>query len=287
MNKSPFGIGIPLFHAPWATQKSLRYLLAHHPEPIVCVVNDGFAFVWEQRLKDWGLRDYVILVENTENNLYRAWNIIATVFRKCPYVLIASNDVLIPPETLNAFRKIAAEGSYDLACARQYFEKGRTNVSNDCMSAKQFMRERPLGEDIWGEMHFACFLLKISRWQELGGFDERFKVYCGDLDFQYRLSVAGGVFGTFSACPVFHFGKDIFSSESSRNLDVEELCDIIAKDSETLYNIYKGSRKSFCETVQRHSRVDLQRLFRMFSRPNGFELFRNSELSHYLSSRVL
>lgn len=54
-------------------------------------------------------------------------------------------------------------------------------------------------------MSGACFFMKKSMYQQLGGFDERFFMYGEDIDFSFRIHKAGYLIRYIEQFPIIHF----------------------------------------------------------------------------------
>ncbi|OYD50288.1 glycosyltransferase family 2 protein [Acidovorax kalamii] len=108
--------------------------------------------------------------------------------------------VLNPDVTLNAdpFAPLVhALAGQATACAYpvQVDENGSVQDSErEIPSPGTLLRRRLLGriERRVDWVNAACLLLPTSVWRDLGGFDERYFMYCEDVDFCLRLRLKGG-----------------------------------------------------------------------------------------------
>lgn len=76
-----------------------------------------------------------------------------------------------------------------------------------------------------------CVVFRKDIWEELGGFDERFKLYGEDSDFFYRMKKAGYKLITNYNAFVYHHGKKSQSIAEDRGKDVQQL----RQDASALY----------------------------------------------------
>jgi N-acetylglucosaminyl-diphospho-decaprenol L-rhamnosyltransferase len=103
--------------------------------------------------------------------------------------VVLGDDPFVP--LVNALAGHAAGCAYPI----QVNESGRVQDSErELPSPWALLRRRLLGrtEQRVDWVNAACLLLPTSVWRELAGFDERYFMYCEDVDFCLRLRLAGG-----------------------------------------------------------------------------------------------
>ncbi len=145
------------------------------------------------------------LVDNAagELSLAAAWNrgIEAALSWGADWVLVANDDVIFHPCTLDHLVERAAARAYGFLCpadVKKELGLGPEDLANLPNSAD--------GEDRQAT-DYACFLLSPALFREIGPFDENFRpAYFEDSDYNLRLGLAGkpGMLTTYA--PFFHHG---------------------------------------------------------------------------------
>lgn len=111
------------------------------------------------------------------------------------FCIMNPDVVLFDNDTFD--RLLAAASSFRAACAypQQIDETGKSqDIERDIPTFfslfMRYARRRPETGRDW--VNAAFLLLSSKVWRELGGFDDRYFMYCEDVDFCLRLRLLGG-----------------------------------------------------------------------------------------------
>lgn len=152
-------------------------------------------------------------------SLAAAWNrgTEAALAWGADWVLIASDDVLFHPCTVDRLVERAQEKGYEFLCP--YNVKVRLGLRPEDLATLPVPQT---GQDEQAA-DYSCFLLAPGLFREIGPFDERFvPAYFEDADYNLRLGLAGKPGMLTSYAPFFHHGGasgGIPPETSNRNRD--------------------------------------------------------------------
>lgn len=113
-----------------------------------------------------------------------------------PFVCVINPDVALLPgeEPFSALLRVASEPGVGCAYPLQRDEAGTVQDSEREMPSPMALWRRRM----WGAtehrvdwVNAACLVLPTPVWQQLGGFDEGYFLYCEDVDLCLRLRLAG------------------------------------------------------------------------------------------------
>jgi len=111
------------------------------------------------------------------------------------FVCVLNPDVVLGDDPFVPLVNALAGHPAGCAYPIQVNESGRVQDSErELPSPWALLRRRLLGrtEQRVDWVNAACLLMPTSVWRELAGFDERYFMYCEDVDFCLRLRLAGG-----------------------------------------------------------------------------------------------
>lgn len=112
-----------------------------------------------------------------------------------PFVCVLNPDVkLLAQEPFAALVQAAGQAGVGCAYPQQWDEKGQLQDSERAVPTPwallwRHLARRPEQQVDW--VNAACLVLPRAVWQALDGFDERYFMYCEDVDFCLRLRLAG------------------------------------------------------------------------------------------------
>jgi len=117
------------------------------------------------------------------------------------YVLVSNNDVIYHPETINNLIKSLdkhPDWGMATACNQRAILADPQAIKTMEIPAEQFND----GPD------FACFMIRKSAYEKIGGFDENFiKGFFEDNDYHYRMEKLGIPAMSTTLAPYYHFGS--------------------------------------------------------------------------------
>lgn len=111
------------------------------------------------------------------------------------FVCVLNPDVVLGDDPFVPLVNALAGHPAGCAYPIQVNESGRVQDSErELPSPRALLRRRLLGrtEQRVDWVNAACLLMSTSVWRALAGFDERYFMYCEDVDFCIRLRLAGG-----------------------------------------------------------------------------------------------
>lgn len=140
------------------------------------------------------------------DNLSRAWNrgIRAAMASGCDYLAVVNNDTVVSPGWWEASRR-HFEAEPTIGCAYPVVVSPGESSALEALRAnrRDHPRATPTPEQLLG-----CFMLfRTSVLQEVGLFDERFRVWFGDTDMARRLTAAGYPPVALADVPIVHHGR--------------------------------------------------------------------------------
>lgn len=111
-----------------------------------------------------------------------------------PFVCVLNPDVRLDADPFAALVAQAGCAGVGAAYPLQLDARGRVQDSERALPTPWALwRRRVLGKDEaradW--VNAACLVLPAPVWRRLGGFDERYHMYCEDVDLSLRLRLAG------------------------------------------------------------------------------------------------
>lgn len=181
--------------------------------------------------KKFAFNTIPITVEVVKGTIQENWNrgiIMSQEEHPLASILIINDDILIPIDAIEKFQK-AQKMTNDLCYVPQ--TPDRTHFSNEVTT---YFQSRSTIQSIvdtdW--MSGFVFYLTARCIQEVGIFDESFKVWWGDSDYENRIKAKGKI-KIINGLYVYHFGSrsyDYQSEEVRRKIDADRI---------TFYNKYK------------------------------------------------
>lgn len=152
-------------------------------------------------------------------SLAAGWNrgIEAALAWGAEWVLVASDDVLFHPCTVDHLVQRARERSYEFLCPYDVATRlGLTEADLASLAAPEEGRDEQAAD-------YSCFLLTPELFREVGPFDERFvPAYFEDADYNLRLGLCGKTGMLTSYAPFIHHGGasgDLPPEAKGRNRD--------------------------------------------------------------------
>lgn len=109
-------------------------------------------------------------------------------------VCVLNPDVRLHADALGALVAHALDAGVGCAYPQQVDASGRVQDSERALPTPAALwrrRVRGLGEARVDWVNAACLVLPAAVWRRLGGFDERYFMYCEDVDLSLRLRLAG------------------------------------------------------------------------------------------------
>ena len=124
------------------------------------------------------------------DNLSRAWNrgIQEAMACGCDYIAVVNNDTVVSPGWWDASQQhFQADGHIGCACPIALAPRVGSAIETLRARHCDFPRATPTPDQILG-----CFMMfRTQVLQEIGLFDERFRIWFGDTDMARRLTAAG------------------------------------------------------------------------------------------------
>lgn len=197
------GIIIPVRNCLHYTVASIESIKTKHPYEIF-VVDDRSTDGTKQWLQAQSLRPgfYSVSDPAESTGLAYNWNLGCKMALEsgCTHLLVANNDVLYHPETIDALVDRIDRGDVVMATG--------VNVQGLCPSPTDiFTLER--GEDTEAEHpDFSMFMITAETIEKIGRFDENFKgAYCEDCDFHARVILLGERAICVNLAPYYHYAS--------------------------------------------------------------------------------
>lgn len=151
------------------------------------------------------------MIENHENiGLTLAWNQGVQEARElgCEYVLIANNDIILNPYTIDNLVK-ALDEHPEWGMATAVNERGWCDANGGPFSV--LTKTIPLSPTDAESPDFSCFMLKMATFDRVGEFDVEFsrrgRAYFEDNDYHYRMKMAGLPARCITSAPYYHYGS--------------------------------------------------------------------------------
>lgn len=217
------GIIFPVINHLELTKAAAASIQSQH-ETFVVVVDNGSTdgtVVWA------GLQDYSVIINGSNLGLTIAWNqgVKACLHAGCNYILIANNDIILHPQTIdNLVQGLEEHPDWWLLSAVN--DKGWAEEHG----GPQAIKDKPIPDVASVRPHpdFSCFMVRAGLFDHLakqptealepnpGYFDEEFsrigKAFYEDNDFHYRLHKAGLFAGCTDRAPYYHYASMTASS---------------------------------------------------------------------------
>lgn len=182
------------------------------------------------------------VILNTENNVYSAWNlgVRESIRRGYEYTIISGTDVIFPIETVERLDNLVVYHQHPFICTRQLYDMA-SQINYPRISTLAFPQEakRSVGDYLERQAHFDCCAIRNEVFEDIGFFDEQFKIYFGDSDFVLRMHFANYSMSSSSNCLSLHMHKQVCSTWSSRQHSLVSLINILEKDSTTFVKRYE------------------------------------------------
>ncbi len=181
-----------------STDDSLTYLSQHYPtiQSIPLNENFGFAKGYNEGLKQIDADIYCLL--NNDVEVTKNWlNPIISAFTTTPVCI--AQPTLLQHKEKNYFDYAGAAGGYIDKYGYPYC-RGRIFNALE----KNTNQYNTTGDCFWASG--ACFFVRRSVWEELGGFDEDFFMHQEEIDFCWRAFNAGKTTQTIADSFVYHVG---------------------------------------------------------------------------------
>ena len=194
------GIVIPVRNCLALTQAAIASIKTKYPYQVIVV--DHFS---DQSMKDWLIsqRNIISLIDPTgTTGLAFNWNrgIQIAVDTYCTHILVANNDILLHPKTIdNLVDRLLKD---DVVMA--------TGVNNQGMCPNPVdIFTLTVGEFTETEHpDFSCFMITEQTIKKIGWFDENFNgAYVEDCDYHARIALAGEKAITFNGAPYYHYAS--------------------------------------------------------------------------------
>ncbi|EGQ7759707.1 glycosyltransferase family 2 protein [Vibrio vulnificus] len=192
-----------------AKLNSLAQLAKHEDITVICRDNVG-----DSRLQEYCFRNEIIYIQNRYPCGYAVNNNLNFVYynenlhpRDDDYFVLFNPDVELASTTIHELRKSLAEKPQGILAGNLYLDENYTTTDDNIRRyprlyqfAKTYLlgnrstmidRKDGLPEDgrYWASGAFIAICTQL--YKKLGGLDERYYMYCEDIDFCYRASKAG------------------------------------------------------------------------------------------------
>ena len=134
------------------------------------------------------------IIRNDENKGYGPAANQALALADTPYVLLLNPDAEMQPGAISILKKIAEENP-DAGIVAPYLSIPNKGLELDLKGPKGVVYDTPITipEGLFSTWSAtgAVWLLRVSDWQRINGFDENIFLYAEDLEFCIRLREAG------------------------------------------------------------------------------------------------
>lgn len=149
-------------------------------------------------------------IQRNVGNIHKSWNT-GIEFAKDDDVAILNDDTLIPWDFIDVFSAYAKSGGAQMYCPDnpgfppvQRIRKGYKWYSDTDLSYRLLdHQEHVLPPSLTGW----CMVIPRDTIKEIGTFDEKFKLYFGDKDYEARIFEKGGQIAFIKGLNVQHFGS--------------------------------------------------------------------------------
>lgn len=199
-------IVIPVLNQLAYTQGCLRCLAPDLAAGVrVIVVDNGSTDGTPQWLAGPGATPGLTVIRNDQNRgCAPAWNQGVQAAAGADWVVVLNNDVLLPAGWLAALLGAAERHGLDVVCPAM---RERDQNYEFATYALEFTTK--LGGVVRrGGAHGVCFAVRRAVFEQIGGFDEAFRIgQFEDADFFRRARLAGFRSGVVGACFLHHFGS--------------------------------------------------------------------------------
>lgn len=199
-------IVIPVLNQLAYTQGCLRCLAPDLAAGVrVIVVDNGSTDGTPQWLAGPGATSGLTVIRNDQNRgCAPAWNQGVQAAAGADWVVVLNNDVLLPVGWLAALLGAAERHGLDVVCPAM---RERDQNYEFATYALEFTTK--LGGVVRrGGAHGVCFAVRRAVFEQIGGFDEAFRIgQFEDADFFRRARLAGFRSGVVGACFLHHFGS--------------------------------------------------------------------------------
>ena len=194
------------------TERCLATLLEDPERPAyeIAIVDNGsrdntpgYLRKFKEKVASLGKGDSFRVLTNPETTcLAAAWNqaIRAT---HAPWVVVVSNDILLPRGWWAGLK--GAMEAHGLALASPFPLEGELPRDFPAWAAAFMRRNR---ERYWRDYSFVVFAFRRGTFEKIGGLDENFLVGgFEDTDYVYRLRAADLKYGIVGAAALYHYGS--------------------------------------------------------------------------------
>ncbi|WP_437204920.1 glycosyltransferase family 2 protein [Planctomicrobium sp. SH664] len=164
---------IPQYGQPELTINAVRTLLQHHTQAVEClIVDDGSPAPCRRQLQQTLPAEVMLLPSQRRGGVTAAWNAGARSSTS-ELLVFLNNDTLTTGCWIPRLTAPLSEASVELVGCEERMEKDFPDVAGGAGSSLILAG--------W------CFALRRDTLLELGGFDERLRLYYSDTDLQARL----------------------------------------------------------------------------------------------------
>ncbi|MBP9750447.1 MAG: glycosyltransferase family 2 protein [Candidatus Peribacteraceae bacterium] len=187
-------------------ERCLDSLLGQSEPPLEIVLVDNAS---SDGSREWVQAFYpdVRLVEQAENvGFARAVNAGIAVARGRE-ILLFNNDAWVHADFLAGITAFKRESGLDVVAPYEWDYEGRPQpryTSRIDLLGHPMIRRRESGAIFY--LPGSCLLFEKALYQETGGLDGDFFMYCEEVDWFWRLNLYGKTFGFFDGSPLCHYG---------------------------------------------------------------------------------
>jgi GT2 family glycosyltransferase len=173
-------------------------------------------------------REDIVYIESAENLGFAGGNNLAAKQARAPVLLLLNNDTRIETPLDDLVAAAGMPGTGAVGCRLVYADgRQQSSVGYEHTPARVVLSWLGLERHAWLPSCFrrvvadpryyeqdrsdvdwvsgACFATPLVRWNELGGFDERFFMYCEDVDYCRRLRERGRAVRYLARPTVTHY----------------------------------------------------------------------------------
>jgi GT2 family glycosyltransferase len=211
------GIIIPVHNNLDLTKEAVDSIKTVHPFQIYIIDDHS-----NQDMKDWlNSRPDIIKIIDPEGStgLSYNWNsgIRLALADGCTHILVANNDVLFNPATIDRLVERIDVGDVVMVTG--------TNINNG-QDPKEILNADPDQYGVGESPHpdFSCFMIKPDTLEKIGWFDENFlTAYFEDNDYHARIVLSGNTAIKLHNAPYFHYGaKTINNATAEKQKTIQE-----------------------------------------------------------------